>query len=174
MSQNSTAQQHLTATLKAATLDEAITTNAASSRIVPHTQSLPKILTRSYTVGGVVTDITVQLFQERIVVTCSQLQGRIGHWLLCKTTPVDPLNPTKVDWDVSHLLGARGDDPLLTVYAKRITDRILQSNSREATTVPHGHAVLLGIALGVTGKVPAVFHTIVDLILKVYQEATAI
>lgn len=182
-----TAQQHdLTASLQAATLTDSTNNNDAntavgssSSCIVPHPQSLPKSLTRSYVVGGVVTDITVQLFQERTVVTCSQLQGRIGHWLLCKATPSDPLNPAKFEWDISHLLGGARDDPLLAVYGKRVTDRILQSTVGAAaanagnSNDPHPPpAVLLGLALGVTGKDPAVFHTIVDLLVKVYLETT--
>lgn len=164
----------LTASLQAATLVE------SAGRIVPLSQDLPTTLTRSYTVGGVVTDITVQLFCDRIVVTCSQLEGRIGHWLLCKATTavasIDPFsNPAKVDWDVSHILGAARDDPLLTVYAKRVTDRIyqtsLQRKANDPTTSPP--TVLLGISLRAAGKDPAVFHTIVDLLANVYQEAIA-
>ena len=180
MSQD-TAQHNLSTSLQAATLTDDDVTNAnagssSSNCIVPQPQSLPKSLTRSYLVGGVVTDITVQLFQDRTVVTCSQLEGRIGHWLLCKATSSDPLNPAKFDWDISHLLGGARDDPLLIVYGKLVSDRILQSmvataaaagNNNDAS---HPPAVLLGLALGVTGKAPAVFHTIVDLLAKVYLE----
>lgn len=166
----------LIAPLHATTLcdDKTDVGGGSSCCVLPHPQSLPRSLTRSYTVGGVATDITVQLFSERVVLTCSQLQGRIGQWLLCKCASNDPFNPAKVDWDVVHLLGAR-DDPLLTVYGKRVAERILQGSAADADNgAAAPPAVLLGLALGATAKNPAVFHTIVDLLVNLYYEvATA-
>jgi len=137
----------------------------------PDPQSLPSITTRSYTVNGVATDVWIQLFADRTVVACSQLAGgRIGSWLLCKRTVVDPFSQ-KVETDVAHLLGsAQRDDPLLQVYAKQVTEQIAKASagiSDEPTTT-----ILLGLSLDPkSSKDPAVFRTIVQLLGAVYQEA---
>jgi hypothetical protein len=149
--------------------------------VVPHPHSLPKCVKRLYKVGGIATDVTVQIFHERIVVTCSQLKGRIGHWLLCKATVTDALNPSKkYSWDTTHLLGGGRGDPLLTVYVKHITERIIQQHgSRSSSSSSDGKVeseppstALLGLSLDNTRcKEPAFFHTIVDLLAKTYAEA---
>jgi hypothetical protein len=163
--------------------DAVVSEDAELCVVAPHPYSLPQCVKRLYKVGGIATDVTVQIFHERIVVTCSQLKGRIGHWLLCKATVTDALNPSKKhSWDTTHLLGGARDNPLLTVYAKRITERIIQQHgSRSISSSSDGNVereppstALLGLSLDNTRcKDLAFFHTIADLLAKTYAEAAS-
>lgn len=181
--------------------------NIVSSFFIrPNPSSLPKAALRSFRIGGVDTEIGVQLFQERVVVTCSQRKGRIGHWVLCKvssssndilhsllttTATFPPNNPddndnnddmrrknkSLFDWDVSHLLGVPRDDPLLSVYCKQVSERIVQQQHTNNSSggQPPLSAVLIGLTLDTDNgawKDPAMFHAIVNTIVQVYANAT--
>jgi len=167
------AQQSEEATL-ADSLGALSTADAAALRLQlqPHPESLPALSARSFTVDGVATDIWIQLFEDRTVVACSQLAGgRIGSWLLCKRTVLDPFSPRKADTEVSHLLGAaQRDDPLLQVYAKQVTEAIAKA-ADPTTASASTTTLLLGLSLDPkSSKDPAVFRTIVNLVGQVYRE----
>ena len=133
-----------------------------------NSNAIPRTVAKSYKIAGVQTDLWIQLFQERIVLACSQLEGRIAHWLLCKplVPSLVPRTGRKIDYDVSHLLGAAArDDPIYAVYAKRIMERISADNSWSES-----RPILLGISL--RDRNPAVFHTLTDLLVQFYQSAT--
>jgi hypothetical protein len=167
---------------------------------IPDPLSLPISISRAYKIQDVMTDISVQLFQERIVISCSQLQGKIGSWVLCKpiTNPHSINNVTH--WDVTHLLGSgmSRDDPLLTVYSQRISmllwnkmneivDTSTDGDGRHHHLYQQPSAILLGLSLKGdhsinTGSATNIqnqhydselFHTIVDLIVNVALEAVA-
>ena len=164
--------------LRASLTSLSMTADEAAKR-EPHPQSLPCTLGKSFVVDGVDTDIWIQIFADRTVVTCSQLpQGRIGSWLLCKRHVLDPLSSKgKADTEVSFLLGAaQRDDPLLQVYAKHVTERIAreqqQTSMAAADAVSPTTTVLLGLSLDrESSKNPAVFRTLVELVARVYREA---
>jgi len=168
-------EEALRASLKSLSV---ITADEAAKR-EPHPQSLPCNLAKSFVVDGVHTEIWVQIFADRTVVTCSQLpRGRIGSWLLCKRHVLDPLSSNgKADTEVSFLLGAaQRDDPLLQVYAKHVTERIATEQMRMAAaaadTVSPTTTLLLGLSLDrESSKNPAVFRTLVELVARVYREA---
>jgi hypothetical protein len=166
---------------------------------IPDPLSLPISISRAYKIQDIMTDISVQLFQERIVITCSQLQGRIGSWVLCKpiTNPHSINNVTH--WDVTHLLGSgmSRDDPLLTVYSQRISMLLWNKMNEIVDTSTgdgrHHHlyqqpsAILLGLSLKGDRSIDTgsatnfqnqqhdseLFHTIVDVIVNVALEAVA-
>ena len=129
----------------------------------PNPKSLPYASSRSYKVDGVQTDIWVQVFQDRVLLACSQLQGKIGNWIFCKPSiPATgaPLEGNKIlDLDVTVLLGNR-EEPMLTVYVKKI----LQDMG------PGARPFVLGLAVQKL-RDPAVFRTITHLLANAWKEA---
>jgi len=151
--------------LKATTLssDQQTTISTAYSLSVPTTMS------RSYTVHGISTDIWVQLFADRIVLGVSQLGGKVGNFLLCQADQSE-INPRAVEFQVTNLLGAR-EDPLLAVYARRITERIVQV--RPPSPAESYPTILLGISVDKErGKDPEMFRSLVDLLVQLYVDST--
>lgn len=132
----------------------------------PSPLSLPRIVTKRYSIDGVSTDMFVQVFADRILVGVSQLHGKFGNYLMCEAIP-DEVNPKHVEYNVTPLLGAR-EDTLLTVYARQITERIekLQPNPILLT-------VIVAISLNKNkAPQPEVFNAIVDLLEKLYRQAS--
>jgi hypothetical protein len=146
-------------------------TSIASSPI-PHSSSLPTTLTRSYTIDLIETDIWVQLFNDRCVIGVSQLEnGRVGNYLLCQPEP-SPIDPKAIDFHIDNLLGVR-EDPLLSVYLRQITETIVGSQAARGSK-PYP-AIILGISLHKTkAKDPDMFRILVDLIVKLHQDAKQI
>jgi Proteasome assembly chaperone 3 len=131
----------------------------------PLPQHLPVTLTRSYEIMGIPTDCWVQLFRDQIVLGVSQLQGKVGTYILCQVeeTPLD----SKSRYNIATLMGKR-DDALLEVYARRLTEKIAAMRVSPSDPVP---PVLLGISLKPEGKDPKMFHAIVDISVNLYAEA---
>lgn len=131
----------------------------------PLPQYLPVTLTRSYGIKGIVTDCWVQLFNDQIVIGVSQLDGRVGTYILCQVeqTALD----SKPRFNISTVLGKR-DDALMEVYARRITERIASLRASSSDPVP---PVLLGISLKEESKDRDMFMEIVDVLVKLYSEA---
>jgi hypothetical protein len=69
-------------------------------KVAAHPSSIPATLTRSYTVKSVPTDAWVQIFADRIVIGISQLDGKVGNYLLCQATSSE-VNPRAVDYNVT-------------------------------------------------------------------------
>lgn len=126
-----TSQTTTTTTTTEATTTAATTTDTTSSIATsPDPSSIPVTIVRSYTIDpyDMDTNITVQIFQERWVVTCSQTKqndGKITAWLLCQPSSMNNMHSLRqqqqLQWEVSHLLGGgKRDDALLTVYCQRI------------------------------------------------------
>ena len=136
-----------------------------SNECSPFPQDLPVTLTKSYEILGVVTDCWVQLFNDQIFIGISQLEGKVGTYILCQLeqTPLD----SKPSFQVSTLLG-KHDDALLEVYARRITERIASLRASQSDPVP---PVLLGISLTEKGKDPIMFAEIINVLIKLYSEA---
>jgi hypothetical protein len=132
----------------------------------PLPQYLPVTLTKSYEVMGIMTDCWVQLFGDQIVLGVSQLQGKVGTYILCQVeeTALD----SKTRFQISTLMGKR-DDALLEVYARRVTEKIAAMRVSRADPAP---PVLLGISLKPeSSKDPKMFTEIVDILVKLYTEA---
>lgn len=116
-------------TEKRATILDVNTTSiiTTTGSFIPDPSSIPISLVRRYRIDtyDVDTNITVQLFQERHVVTCSQTtDGKITAWLLCQPIWNMYAMTRQLQWEVSHLLGGgsgKRDDTLLTVYCQRIS-----------------------------------------------------
>ncbi|KAL7563753.1 hypothetical protein ACA910_020439 [Epithemia clementina (nom. ined.)] len=134
--------------------------------------SLPVTLTRSYRItpssdneSSIVIKCLVQIFGDRVLMCISQTNGRIGNYLLCQAEP-SRVKPSTYDYETSNLLGSR-HDPLLSVYAKRIAEVVL-----DAMPPMQSLALILGISLNKdTGRDPDVFRTTVDIMAKLYVEA---
>ena len=97
----------------------------------------------------------------------SQMNGRIGNYILCHAEP-SQVKPKTFDYEVSNLLGSR-QDPLLSVYAKRIVQVILlQQDLPETKSI----SLILGISLNKKdGRDPEIFRCTVDIMAKLYLEA---
>lgn len=135
------------------------------SAAIASKSSLPRTATKSYSLGGVSTDMFVQIFSDRVVLGASQLNGKFGNYMMCQAVP-DEVNPKHVEYEVTSLLGAR-EDTMLTVYARQITERIqkLQPNPTPMTVV---------IALSLNKEKapePEVFRSIVELLLDMYRQS---
>lgn len=108
----------------------------------------------------------MQLFGDQIVLGVSQLQGKVGTYILVQVEETALDNNTR--FNISTLLGKR-DDPLLEVYARRVTEKIAGMRaSRSDVMAP----VLLGISLKPKeGKDPKMFAEIVDVLVNLYSDA---
>lgn len=135
----------------------------------PHPKSLPTTLSRSYKILGVPTDAWVQIFSDRIVVGVSQRQQKVGNWCLCQATQ-SSIDPKAIDFTLSTVLGDR-NDPMIEVYARRITDRIIQSRMIPGSNTM---VVFLGISLQDQGKDPEMFRLVVDVLVKLVQDALTV
>jgi hypothetical protein len=69
-------------------------------KVAAHPSSIPATLTRSYTVKSVPTEAWVQIFADRIVIGLSQLDGKVGNFLLCQASSSE-VNPRAVDYNVT-------------------------------------------------------------------------
>jgi hypothetical protein len=69
-------------------------------KVAAHPSSIPATLTRSYTVQSVPTDAWVQIFTDRIVIGISQLDGKVGNYLLCQAASSE-VNPRAVEYNVT-------------------------------------------------------------------------
>jgi hypothetical protein len=151
-----------------------VETSASTTSLRPHPLSLPLTTHKIYSVAASRTMLHLQLFSDRTLLTCSQLQnGRIATWLLCK--PIISMAPTyqgpssnRIDLDILPLLGARDSDVVVyTALAKQIYNA-LQIGQR---TIP----ILLGLGLPHLVANPfehrELFHTIAHLMSSLYQEA---
>lgn len=151
-------------------LSELLSSSTISSDVPdgasPHPLSVPRTLARSFTIDGVETSLWVQIFRDRLFFGVSQLQGSLGNFLMCE--PIQSLiNMQQYDFDVTNLLGAR-EDALLNVYAKRLCERLIQT--RGSGDAPM--TIVLGISLHKEkGREPAMFQTVLDLLVKLYQDA---
>jgi hypothetical protein len=130
--------------------------------------SIPKLLTRSFLVLSVPTDAWVQLFSDRIVFGVSQLDCKIGTWLLCEAV-TNETNVRQTEYHLSTLLGNR-EDSMLGVYARTLHERLRQVQRQGTTNTPA--VVLLGISLGKEkGSDPQMFRLLVDLLVDMYVDA---
>ena len=144
---------------------------------VPSGKSLPTSLTRSWKIDGIVTDALVQIFADRVVVQVTQLEGKVGNYLLCQATP-SPVDPKAVDWSVTTVLGNR-EDTLLSVYARRLTQKLLELNLMTTSSGGEGSMasssaaleVMLGISLSNDGRSPEIFSKLIDLLVDLIQDA---
>ena len=144
-------------------------------QVIAMAESIPKILARSFLVVSVPTDAWIQLFSDRIVVGVSQLDCKIGTYVLCEAVTSES-NPRQVEYHVSTLLGNR-DDILLGVYARTIHERLRQIHQNHQdtpttidTTLPS--VILLGISLDKDkGTDPKMFRLLVDLLVDMYVDA---
>ena len=136
---------------------------------LPLPQYLPTTLTRSYRILGIETDSFCQVFQDRLVVGVSQLDGKIGTYILCQAMQ-SQVNPTSVDFTLTTVLGNR-EDAMLGVYARRLTERVLQESG--STTHRKGHlSILLGISLKEDKKAdPDMFRDVVEVLVELVREA---
>lgn len=161
----------ITASLSALTMEnEQCASSSSYTSPRPHPGSLPRIFAKSFILEGLRTDIWIQVFHDRSVITCSQLgSGRIGNWLLCQRRASDLFSTKKADFDISHLLGATGrDDPFNEVLAQQIMQTIVSTSTDESILT----TVLFGLALHQeSSRKPAVFHTLVNLLTRLYRES---
>jgi hypothetical protein len=99
----------------AATVSEISASNQRAI-ITDAADSIPKLLTRSFLVLSVPTHAFVQLFSDRIVFGVSQLDCKIGNWLLCEAV-TNEINIRQTEYHLSTLLGNR-EDYILGLYAR--------------------------------------------------------
>eukprot|EP00527_Entomoneis_sp_CCMP2396_P002846 CAMPEP_0198149976 /NCGR_PEP_ID=MMETSP1443-20131203/48857_1 /TAXON_ID=186043 /ORGANISM="Entomoneis sp., Strain CCMP2396" /LENGTH=191 /DNA_ID=CAMNT_0043815153 /DNA_START=28 /DNA_END=603 /DNA_ORIENTATION=+ len=153
-------------------LPRSVPSTVPSSPALPVPSSIPVTLTRSFQItlseGDAVisTDCFVQLFSDRVFMGISQMKGRIGNYLLCQAEP-SQVKPKTFEYEISNLLGAR-EDPLLSVFARRIAEVLVQFlPPMESLTL------ILGISLqnNEMGRDPEVFRSTVDIMIKLYVEA---
>ena len=146
-------------------------TNENDKVFYPHPNGIPKTLTRSFLVLGVETDAWVQLFSDRIFIGVSQLDCKVGTYLMCEAERSET-NPKQTDYHISTLLGNR-EDAMLGVYARTITERIQafqESLSEGEITKPP--ILLLGISLDKEkGKSPEMFRNLVNILVDMYVDA---
>lgn len=132
---------------------------------VAHPNSLPYTFIQSYTIGGVPTDVCMQIFQDQVVLACSQLQGRIANWVFFQPPAADVVlrnsSTVSADMQVTMLLGDREQESMLMVYGKRIWEQTSMAVSNKS--------LLFGMALQDL-RDPAVFHTITNLLVQIWQE----
>ena len=149
-----------------ATVSLSTSSNAAqkeSTNCCPSPASLPATLTRSYEILSIPTDAYCQIFSDRIVLGVSQLDQRIGTWLLCESQNSET-NPDRVEYPVSTLLGL--EDVLLEVYARQITEKIRMASSSSPSIV-----LVLGISLDKKrGKDTKMFRLLVETLAQLYSD----
>lgn len=154
-------------------------TPSAATAVSPVTSSIPKVLTRSFLVLDIQTDAWLQIFADRIVVGVSQLNRKVGTYLLCEAE-TNEINPQQCDYRLSTLLGNR-EDAMLGVYARTITERIRafhvsenesnnNSSSTAGTELPK--EVLLAVSLDQEkGRDPKMFQLLVGILVDMYVDA---
>ena len=158
----------MTSDATATTIQE-VTQTLASAEIstpVPLPSCLPTTLSRSYQLLGILTDAFVQIFHDRIVVGISQRQQRIGTWCLCQVSQ-SIIDPKSIDVDINTVLGDRSD-AMAGVYARQIAERLIRGRFHPGST---SLTVFLGIALFDNGKDMNMFHTVIDVVLQLIQDA---
>ncbi|CAB9513675.1 expressed unknown protein [Seminavis robusta] len=144
-------------------------TSADPDQVHPLPESIPKLLTRSFLVLSVPTDAWVQLFSDRIVFGVSQLDGKIGTYLLCEAVTTEA-NLRQTEYHLSTLLGSRSDDSMGGVYARTLHERLRGINNIAINNKPP--VILLGIALDKDkGNDPKMFKLLVDLLVDMYVDA---
>lgn len=131
--------------------------------------ALPTTLARSYSISGVPTDAWVQIFCDRIVLGVSQLRQKVGNWCLCQAVQ-SPTDPKSIDFTISTVLGDR-NDAMVGVYARRITERIIESR-----LISGGNAMvmLVGLSLKESGGDPDMFRLLVDTLLLLVRDALVV
>ena len=130
----------------------------------PIPMSLPTTLCRSYKILNISTDAWVQVFSDRIFAGVTQLNQKVGNYVMCQAVK-SPIDHASVDFSISTVLGNR-EDPMMGVYARRITERLIQDR---VLTDPI--SVFLGISLKDSGKEPKMFHYVVDVLYNLIREA---
>lgn len=142
--------------------------------LIASSKSLPTTKIRSYTIRSVQTDIMVQLFSDRIVLSVTQLSGKLGS--LLSVSVEDSVIDNSRTYNVSTLLGRR-DDATSEVMGRQIAERIVALGGNKPGMGGVGAVcppILLGFALKKQAEGdPAVFRTIVELLLQTYKEAIA-
>mmetsp|Transcript_49440 Transcript_49440/g.73679 ORF Transcript_49440/g.73679 Transcript_49440/m.73679 type:complete len:156 (-) Transcript_49440:89-556(-) len=140
--------------------------SASLKEVAPVGNALPTFLNRSFELQGKSTHFLVQLFSDQILIVISQLEGgKVGTWISCEVEEL--VLDSKSRFNVNVLLGQRGrDDPLLGVYARRITEQIAKLRSSRADVCP---PILLGISI--LDNEGQTFSAIVDVVLDLYKEA---
>jgi len=156
---------------------------------MPHPSSIPKSMTRSFLVLQVPTDAWVQIFADRIVMGVSQLEGKIGTYLLCEAV-TSPTNLRQTEFHLSTLLGNRTDDSsaMMGVYARTLMERLRKyhesnnndnnNNNNNNYALDEGSdtrptVLLLGISLDKEkGTDPKMFQSIIDILVDMYVDVT--
>jgi Proteasome assembly chaperone 3 len=152
----------------AATVGKASAFNQQPIITVALPDSIPKLLTRSFLVLSVPTHAFVQLFSDRIVFGVSQLDCKIGNWLLCEAV-TNEINIRQTEYHLSTLLGNR-EDSILGLYARTLHERLRQLQQQGTNQTPG--VVLLGISLDKEqGSDPQMFRLLVDLLVDMYVDA---
>ena len=137
-----------------------------SLAVLPFPISLPTSASRSYEVMGIRTDAFCQLFGDRLFVGVSQLNQKIGNFVMCqaKKSPID----NSVDFHISTVLGNR-EDAMSGVYARRITERLIKDG-----IMPDPINLFLGISLRDSGADPKMFEEVVGILYLLIRESLAI
>ena len=135
-------------------------------------KSLPTTLIRCYSIRSVQTDVMVQLFSDRIFLSVTQLNGKLGT--LHSVTVEDSVIDNSRTYNVSTLLGRR-DDATSEVMGRQIAERIASLDGSKPGMGGGGAVcppILLGFALKKEAEGdPAVFQAIVEVLLQTYKEA---
>lgn len=134
-----------------------------SHTVEPHPDSVPTTLTRLYSINSIETDIWCQLFSDRIVFGVSQLNTKVGTYLLC--TMDESIIDNRIRFAVTPLLGKR-DDTVLEVLCRQVTEQIASLRTTAGAMCP---PVFMGISLKQTD--PDTFRTLVDLLVNLYKQA---
>lgn len=139
-----------------------------------HPAFLPRTLSRSYTIDSIPTHFWIQVFHDRVVFAISQLEGgKIGTFLLCQARR-NAISTRRVEYEITPLLGAGRDDPVLNVYGRQLVEKISSHATLSRQTV------VLGISLlRQSGNVnkesskndPKMMKCIIDLAMQLYQDA---
>ena len=145
----------------------AATKNATANNAItygPYPVSLPTTLCRSYKILDIATDAWVQVFSDRIFVGVTQLNQKVGNYVMCQAVR-SPIDHASVDFSISTVLGNR-EDPMMGVYARRVTERLIQDQ-----VLMDPISLFLGISLKNSGKDPKMFHRVVEVLYNLIREA---
>jgi hypothetical protein len=134
----------------------------SDSFALPHPHSLPRTLTRSYTIHSIPTDLWVQIFGDCIIFGFSQLEGKVGSFIQSRALTSE--TSKTIDYPTANLLG--GGDELHWVYARQLCQKVMELQSSQ---VPSDITIVLGISI--QEKSPEMFRTIIDLLVGLYREA---
>jgi hypothetical protein len=77
------------------------------------------------------------------------------------------IDPKSIDVDINTVLGDRSD-AMAGVYARQIAERLIRGRFHPGST---SLTVFLGIALFDNGKDMNMFHTVIDVVLQLIQDA---